>query len=132
MKRYLAAGIARVHWSVQAMRERIASPICCVSCLAGLAIALLASDRAAVAEDADASSIVCAKREVLLMILVEAHGASPNVASEILAAERLALFEVRTACDNGRSGDAMVVYDRLIEKLTTSLTQKEPSTQGEK
>ena len=66
------------------------------------------------------------------MMLVEAHGASPNVASEILAAERLALFEVRTACDNGRSGDAMVVYDRLIEKLTTSLTQKEPSTQGEK
>jgi hypothetical protein len=60
---------------------------------------------------------------MLIMMLVEALGASPNGASEILTAERLALFEARTACDNGRSGGAMVVYDRLIEKLTTSLAQ---------
>ena len=125
MKRYLAAGIARVHWSVQAMRERIASPICCVSCLAGLAIALLASDRAAVAEDADASSIVCAKREVLLMILVEAHGALPNAASDKIAAEGVALMLARTACDNGNARDAIVFYDRLIAELTKSLAKRD-------
>jgi hypothetical protein len=103
------------------MRKRIVYPKRCLSCLAGLAIAFLGNIGAAVAEDADAGSIVCAKREMLIMMLVEAHGASPNLASEILATERLALFEARTACDNRRSGDATVVYDRLIAELTTSL-----------
>ena len=132
MKRYLAAAISKGPRSVEAMRKRIAYPKRCLSCLAGLALALLGNNRSAVAEDAGASSIVCAEREVLLMILVEAHGAFPNAASETLAVEGSALMLARSACENGHVRDAIVFYDRLIEKLTASLTQKEPSTQREK
>ena len=125
MKRYLAAAISKGPRSVEAMCKRIAYPKRCLSCLAGLAIALLGNNRAAVAEDAGASSIVCAKREVLLMILVEAHGAFPNAASDKLAAESAALMLARSACENGHAREAVVFYDRLIAELTKSLAERD-------
>jgi hypothetical protein len=92
-------------------------------CLGGLAVPLLGNNSAISAEEAGASSIVCAEREVLLMVLVEAHGASPNAASDKLAAEGVVLTQARTACANGHASDATVLYDRLIAELATSLAQ---------
>jgi hypothetical protein len=113
MKRYLAATISRGRWSVQAIRERIVYPKRCLFCITGLAIALLGNNGAAAAEDADAGSIVCAKREMMIMMLVEAHGAFPNAASDILSAESMALMLARSACENGHVRDSIVFYDRL-------------------
>jgi hypothetical protein len=69
--------------------------------------------------------MVCAQREVLLMVLVEAHGAFPNAASDKLAAESVGLIQARIACDNGKAREAVVFYDRLIAELTTALAQRD-------
>jgi hypothetical protein len=105
------------------MRKRLVMH--CILCLACLAIALLDNNRAIAAQHSGVTSIICVEREVLLMTLVEAHGAFPNAASRKLAAESAALMRARTACDHGHSRDALVFYDRLIAELTASLAQKE-------
>jgi hypothetical protein len=112
-------------WLVQTMRERIVHRACWISCLIGLALALMSHDGAVAGEDADASWSACAEREVLLMVLVEAHGAFPNTASDILAAENVALMQARDDCDSGNIRDAIVVYDRVIAELKFSLTQED-------
>ena len=80
------------------------------------------------APNARASSMVCAEREVLLMVLVEAHGAAPNAAIDMLAAESMGLLQARTACNNGRAPEAIAFYDRLIGDLTAALPQKDNNT----
>ena len=97
-------------------------------CVAGLGLALLGHNAASAAEHAGAGSIVCAEREVLLMVLVEAHGAAPNVATDKLAAESMGLIQARTACNNGRAPEAIAFYDRLIGDLTASLPHKDNNT----
>jgi hypothetical protein len=106
------------------MRKTITYRQRCASCLAGLAMACFVPNGALATEDAGAGSVLCARREALLMILVEAHGAFPNAASDKLAAESAALMQARTACDTGQALDAIVFYDRLIAELTTSLAQR--------
>lgn len=123
MKRHLTA-ISRGHWPVQAMRKRLANPTRCVLCVAGLTIALLGHNSAIAGEHSGVSSIICAKREILLTILVEAHGEFPNAASHKLAAESVALMQARTACDNGHARDTVEFYDRLISELTASLAAR--------
>ena len=106
------------------MRKRITNSMRRMSCLACLTVAVLANNDAISGEDAGARAIVCAEREVLLMVLVEAHGALPNAASDKMAAEGMMLMQARTACDRGQVGDATMLYDRLIAGLIeTSLAQ---------
>jgi hypothetical protein len=94
-------------------------------CLVGLTLAGMSHNGAIAGEDADASWSVCAEREVLLMVLVEAHGAFPNTASDILAVENVALMQARDDCDDGNVRDAIAVYDRVITELQLSLTQED-------
>jgi hypothetical protein len=91
--------------------------------VAAFCAALLANITAS-AEEPNSDAIACAKREALLMMLVEAHGAAPNFATDKLAAENLSILQARSACDNGHVSDAVVFYDRLIAALTTSLRQQ--------
>ena len=106
------------------MPIRIAKSMGWMDCIAGLVVTLAGVTAAISAEDMSASSIVCAERQSLLMVLVEAHGAGPNAASDKLAAEGVALRQAQTACDNGHGNDAAAFYDRLIAELTTSLAQQ--------
>ena len=76
-------------------------------------------------EDVGLNSSVCSEREVLVMVLVEAHGAFPNTASDILSAENAALIQARDDCDSGNVRDAIMVYDRVITELQFSLTQED-------
>jgi hypothetical protein len=104
------------------MLGRIPNPFRCTAYVAGITVAFLCSSVTAIsAEQANTGSNVCAEREALLMILVEAHGAAPNFASDKLAAESVALAQTRSACDNGHAKDAAALYDRLIDELTVSL-----------
>ena len=107
---FLRNNILRTPVSVQAVRKRITYPMRSALCAAGLGLALLGHNAASAAEHAGASSMVCAEREVLLMVLVEAHGAAPNAATDKLAAESLGLIQARTACSNGRAprGDSFL------------------------
>ena len=125
---FLCNNIVRTLVSVQAVRKRIAYPMRSALCAAGLGLALLGHNAASAAEHAGASSMVCAEREVLLMVLVEAHGAAPNAATDKLAAESLGLIQARTACSNGRAPEAIVFYDRLIGDLTAALPHKDNNT----
>jgi hypothetical protein len=65
--------------------------------------------------------MVCPQRELLMMILLEAHGAAPNAASDKLAGESLGLMRARIVCDSGKARDAIIFYDRPIAELTTVL-----------
>jgi hypothetical protein len=125
---FLCNNIVRTLVSVQAVRKRIAYPMRSALCVAGLGLALLGHNAANAAEHAGAGSIVCAEREVLLMVLVEAHGAAPNAAIDKLAAESLGLIQARTACSNGKAPEAIAFYDRLIGDLTAALPQKDNNT----
>ena len=122
---FLRNNILRTPVSVQAVRKRITYPMRSALCAAGLGLALLGHNAASAAEHAGASSIVCAEREVLLMVLVEAHGAAPNAAIDKLAAESLGLIQARTACSNGKAPEAIAFYDRLIGDLTAALPHKD-------
>src|SRR5215470_17113358 len=96
-----------------------------LSCLIGLTLAGMSHSDAIAGENTDASWSVCAEREVLLMVLVEAHGAFPNTASDILAVENVALMQARDDCDGGNVREAIAVYDRVITELQFSLTQED-------
>jgi hypothetical protein len=111
--------------SVRAMGRTSANRARWLACLVGLTLAWMSHNAAIAGEDADASPIVCAEREVVLMVLVEAHGAFPNTASDILAIENVALMQARDDCDGGNIRDAIVVYDRVITELQYSLTQED-------
>jgi hypothetical protein len=90
----------------------------CVACLA-VTLAIISAS-ISVAETGTGSA-ACAAREVLLLALVEAHGAAPNVASEKLVAEGATIEQARAACDDGRVNDAVALYDRFIGELTTAM-----------
>jgi len=94
------------------------------ACVAGLAVMLATVNAAISAAGTGSSSAACAAREVLLMALVEAHGAAPNIASEKLAAEGAAIMQARAACDDGRVNDAVALYDRFIGELTTAMARR--------
>jgi hypothetical protein len=113
---------------VQVLRKKVPHPTRSALCVAGVTLALLGNNGASAAEDAGASSMVCPQRELLLMILLEAHGAAPNAASDKLAAESLGLMHARIACDSGKAREAIIFYDRLIAELTTALAQRDNKT----
>lgn len=100
-----------------------------IPCVAGLA-AVLATSTGAFAQQTTSSSIACAEREVLLMTLVEAHGAAVNVATNTLADEAALLAQARSACDNGHASDALPLYDHLIAELTASISHLENAQRG--
>ena len=104
------------------MHTPVINPVRRISWVAGLGIAVLAGNAAISGEQP--SSMACAERETLLMMLIEAHGAAPNPASDRLAMESVSLHRMRTACDNGGAADAVALYDRLIAALTMSAAQK--------
>ena len=106
------------------MHTPVINPVRRISWVAGLGIALLAGNAAISGEQPSSSSMACAERETLLMMLIEAHGAVPNPASDRLAMESVSLHRMRTACDNGGADDAVALYDRLIAALTMSAAQK--------
>ena len=107
------------------MSKGIGVPMYYTSRLAGIAIALLlgitialpGNDGTVAAKDVSTNTIVCAEREVLVMVLVEAHGAFPSVA------DSATLIEARTACANGHVRHATRLYERLVTNLRTSLAQ---------
>ncbi len=75
-------------------------------------------------EQSASSSAVCAERELLLAVLVEAHGAVPNAASAKLTQASVAILQARAACDDGRISDAVALYDRLIAELESVVTHR--------
>jgi len=86
-----------------------------IALLLGITTALLGNSGTIAAKDVGTS--VCAEREVLVMVLVEAHGAFPSVA------DSATLIEARTACANGHVRHATRLYERLVTNLRTSLAQ---------
>ena len=87
----------------------------------GLAVATITLGAAVSAAQDSPNARLCADHEVTLAMLVEAHGATPNASSAMLAENANALIQARAACDSGRTNEAVAIYDRLISEMTTSL-----------
>jgi hypothetical protein len=87
----------------------------------GTAIALMSLGVATSAAQPSRTVAMCAEREALLELLIEAHGAAPNRSSVILDNNAVALIHARAACDEGRSTEAIATYDHLIGEMTASL-----------
>ena len=83
------------------------------------------SSAASAAEPTAKGAALCAARELVLTTLVEAHGTVPNAASVKLAEVAIPLMQARTACENGRSPEALAFYDRLIAELGTTIMAKD-------
>ena len=73
-------------------------------------------------ESGGSDAIICAEREVLLMVLLESQ-ASDDVIFGRMSAEEAMLIQARAACDKGRIGDATMLYDQLITQFERSLAQ---------
>ena len=101
------------------MPTRIANPMPWKACAACLTFMLLTIVFANSAEQSGSSPSICAERETLLATLVEAHGEVPNAASAKLTEASIAIMQARAACAEGRTNDAMALYDRLIADLET-------------
>jgi len=99
------------------LRRWSAAAVCLAVTLSTVTPANSAEPRAG-----DAAS--CAEREVLLQVLVEAHGVVPNPASAMLAEASFTITQARAACENGSISDALKFYDRLIAELASVVTYR--------
>ena len=91
-----------------------------MSRIAGLIVMLVSIP--ALAETTRVNEASCATREILLTGIIEAEGAAPHPVSERLSAESITLHQARAACDDGRTGDALALYDQLINELAKART----------
>jgi hypothetical protein len=84
----------------------------------GLVVATMTLGVAMCAAQTSTNITICAERENLLEMLIEAYGTAPNATLENNGAS---LMQARAACDDGHITAAVAVYDRLIANMTASL-----------
>jgi hypothetical protein len=86
--------------------------------------ALLASTVSAIGADGSKPNLTtraCAERDLQNVILIERHGESQDIASELLAQAFFTMMRARKACRQGREQEAFAIYDSI--KLVPAATQ---------
>jgi hypothetical protein len=73
----------------------------------------------AVADSADgALPRSCAVRDLAVFTLIEKHGEAESLKPQVLADAFFEVLAARRACRDGRTSDALGIYDRVGAKLT--------------
>ena len=85
---------------------------------------MLPTMAAASCDEGVASTVICAERETLLEVLVEANSDGPHAASALSAELSVSVVEARAACRDGRVDDAVALYDRVIAGLYSTANQR--------
>jgi hypothetical protein len=92
-------------------RARIASLFLCVAS----AIAVSGAGSGAIAgEQAGSFATVCALKETKVVTLIEDHGSAEDLPSDSLSDAALAMLRARSACYEGRVGEALALYDSIL------------------
>lgn len=60
-------------------------------------------------------SLDCARKEIAAITLIEDHGAAGDLSSERLGQAGLTMLRARTACYEGRVGEALALYDSILD-----------------
>ena len=82
------------------------------------AVATLTLGAAMCVAQTSSNTTICAEREITIEMLIEAYGTAPNQLSTILDNNAASLVQARAACNEGRIGAAVAVYDRIIGDMT--------------
>lgn len=56
----------------------------------------------------------CAAKEVTVITLIEEHGAAEDMPADRLGNAGLTMLSARTACYEGRVGEALALYDSIL------------------
>jgi hypothetical protein len=95
-------------------RERRLLPA--LALVASLASAPLASPISAMAQgQVRQFARECALKETAVITLIEDHGAAEDVPADRLGAAGLTMLRARLTCYEGRVGDALALYDSILD-----------------
>jgi hypothetical protein len=92
-------------------RARIASLLLC---LASAIVVSGAGSGAIADEQAGSFATVCALKETKVVTLIEDHGSAEDLPSDSLSDAALAMLRARSACYEGRVGEALALYDSIL------------------
>jgi hypothetical protein len=57
----------------------------------------------------------CSAKDISVLTLIEEHGEAGDVSGNRLAAAHLTMLDARTACSEGRVGEALALYQSVFE-----------------
>jgi hypothetical protein len=87
-------------------------------CFGVPALALVASLAITINATAQGQSaqfaLECAAKEIKVITLIEEHGAAEDVPADRLGSAGLTMLSARTACYEGRVGEALALYDSIL------------------
>jgi hypothetical protein len=82
--------------------------------LASAVVACAVASGAAADEKSGSFATVCALKEVKVITLIEDHGEAQDLPSDSLGDAGLAMLRARSACYEGRVGEALALYDGIL------------------
>ncbi len=72
-------------------------------------------------------ALECAEKEIMVITLIEDHGAADDVPSGRLGAAGLTLQRARSSCKEGRVAEALTLYQSVLDLgPVASLRQQQP------
>lgn len=74
----------------------------------GFGIGAMAQSEALLARD-------CASRDIAVIGLIEGHGEAGTLSADQLYGAALTQLRARSACNEGRVGEALALYDRILD-----------------
>ena len=57
----------------------------------------------------------CSAKDITVITLIEDHGEAGDVSADRLAGAWLTMLDARTACSEGRVGEALALYQSIVE-----------------
>lgn len=89
--------------------------IVCAAFGACLALGIGASAQGQINGQADAFASECAAKDITAVTLIEEHGEAEDLPAERLSAATFTVLRARSACYDGRVGEALALYDRILD-----------------
>jgi hypothetical protein len=86
---------------------------CSIRSILTAACLCAATTVATAAEPKESFSLACARRDLQVVMLIEAHGQAHTAAPQKLADAFLTVMRARVACQEGRVGEAIALYDGI-------------------
>lgn len=79
------------------------------------AASLATTISAAAQEQSGQFAEACARKEITALTLIEEHGAADDLPADRLGNAGLALLNARSACYQGRVGEALALYESILD-----------------
>ena len=93
-------------------------------CLAGAIVVSAAGSGVAAGDQAGPFATACALKETKVITLIEDHGDAEDLPADRLGEAGLAMLRARSACYEGRVGEALALYDSILSLGPVVLLQE--------